>query len=64
MDGWQRAKADFVNARKREEEMRKEVVKYATENLVADLTSVLDSFTMAFSIKKPGKKSTKIGVWG
>jgi molecular chaperone GrpE len=59
MDGWQRAKADFVNARKREEESRKDVMKYATEDLVVQLTSVLDSFTMAFSNKEAWEKIDK-----
>ncbi len=59
MDGWQRAKADFVNARKREEDSRKDVIKYATENLVVDLTSVLDSFTMAFANKEAWEKIDK-----
>lgn len=59
MDGWQRAKADFVNARKREEDSRKDVIKFATENLVVDLTSVLDSFTMAFANKEAWEKINK-----
>jgi molecular chaperone GrpE len=65
LDGWQRAKADFVNARKREEESRKEVVKYATEDLVMQLTSVLDSFTMAFANKGAWErvdKNWRVGV--
>jgi len=59
LDGWQRTKADFVNARKREEETRKEVVKYATENLIAELAPVLDSFTMAFNNKEAWEKVDK-----
>jgi molecular chaperone GrpE len=59
MDGWQRTKADFVNARKRDEEARKEQVKFATEDLVGQLTSVLDSFTMAFSNKDAWEKVDK-----
>jgi molecular chaperone GrpE len=59
MDGWQRTKADFVNARKREEEARKETVKYAAEDIIMQLTPVLDSFTMAFSNKEAWEKIDK-----
>jgi molecular chaperone GrpE len=59
LDGWQRAKADFINARKRDEETRKDVVKYATEDLVIQLTSVLDSFIMAFANKEAWEKVDK-----
>ncbi len=59
LDGWQRMKADFVNARKREEETRKEVVKYATEDLIMQMMPVLDSFTMAFANKEAWEKVDK-----
>jgi molecular chaperone GrpE len=65
LDGWQRTKADFVNARKREEEARKEIVKFANEDLIMQLMPVLDSFTMAFSNKEAWEKVDKnwrIGV--
>jgi molecular chaperone GrpE len=47
--GWQRAKADFVNARKREEEDRKVFVKRAEEDLVTELIPVLESFDAAMN---------------
>jgi ferredoxin-NADP reductase len=47
LDGWQRAKADLVNARKRDEEERREFVKFANEQLVGELLPVLESFEMA-----------------
>jgi molecular chaperone GrpE len=59
LDGWQRSKADFINARKRDEESRKELVKYATEEVLTDLIPVLDSFTMAFSNKEAWEKVDK-----
>ena len=65
LDGWQRAKADFVNARKREEETRTDVLKYANEDLLLQLAPVLDSFTMAFNNKEAWEKIDKnwrIGV--
>ena len=44
LDGWQRAQADFVNIRKRDEEAKKEFLKFANTDLVAQLIPVLDSF--------------------
>ncbi len=51
LDGWQRAKADFINHKKREEENRGEFLKFAREELVNDLIPVLESFHMAFANK-------------
>ncbi len=59
LDGWQRMKADFVNARKREDESRKEIVKYANEDLILQMMPVLDSFTMAFGNKEAWEKVDK-----
>ena len=52
LDGWQRLKADFVNFKKREEEGKEEFIKFARENLIADLLPVLESFQMAFANKE------------
>lgn len=49
MDGWQRMRADFANARKEEDARRGELIKFASEGLVEDILPVLDSFTMAFA---------------
>jgi molecular chaperone GrpE len=54
--GWQRAKADLINARKRDEEDKKEFVKYANEDLLGEILSVLDSFDMAFANKEAWEK--------
>ncbi len=59
MNGWQRAKADFVNARKREDESRREMAKFATEDILMQITPVLDSFTMAFNNKEAWEKVDK-----
>ncbi len=47
MDGWQRAQADFVNLRKRDEEAKMDFLKYANSALMTELIPVLDSFTLA-----------------
>ena len=57
--GWQRAKADLVNARKRDEDDKKEFIKYANEDLIGELLTVLDSFGMAFANKEAWEKVDK-----
>ena len=47
LDGWQRTKADFVNARREEEAHRGEFLKFAETRLIEDLIPVLDSFELA-----------------
>ena len=56
LDGWQRMRADFANARKEEDTRRGELTKFASEGLVEDLLPVLDSFTMAFSNREAWEK--------
>ena len=49
LDGWQRAQADFVNLRKRDEEAKTEFIKFANESFLLELIPVLDSFDLALS---------------
>jgi molecular chaperone GrpE len=65
LTGWQRAKADFVNARKRDEAERAEFVKFANERLIDGLIPVLDSFELAMGNREAWEKADKnwrIGV--
>lgn len=59
LDGWQRAKADFINYRKDQEKSQSEFVKFANSGLIEDLIPVLDSFEMAFSNKAAWEKADK-----
>lgn len=59
LTGWQRAKADFVNARKRDEEERKEFVKFSNERLIESLIPVLESFDLAMANKEAWEKVDK-----
>ncbi len=59
LDGWQRAKADFINARKEDDTRRGELVKYATSGLMSDLVGVLDSFNLAMINKEMWEKVDK-----
>jgi molecular chaperone GrpE len=45
--GWQRAKADYLNYRKRMEEQKVALVKYCNEDLISQLLPVIDSFDLA-----------------
>ncbi len=56
---WQRDRADFINSKKRDEETRKELVKFATEDLIAELIPALDSFDMAMGNKEAWEKADK-----
>ena len=61
----QKAKADFVNMRKRDEESNKEFVKYAKTGVVGDIIPVLDSFDMAMGNKEAWEKAPsewRVGV--
>ena len=57
--GWQRAKADLINARKRDESERNEFVKYANERLIENLIPVMESFDMAMGNKEVWDKVDK-----
>lgn len=59
LTGWQRAKADLINARKRDEADRTEFIKYANERLIDGLIPVLDSFEMAMGNKEAWEKADK-----
>ena len=59
LNNWQRDKADFINARKRDEESQKEFIKYSNEGLIAELVPVLDSFNMAMGNKEVWEKADK-----
>ena len=52
LDGWQRSKADFVNARRDEEEARKKIFAAAQEETLLSIVPVADSFELAFANKE------------
>lgn len=65
LNNWQRDKADFINARKRDSEEKKEFIRYAKASMIDELVPVLESFDMAFSNKEAWEKVDKnwrIGV--
>lgn len=48
LTGWQRTRADFVNARKEEEKHRKEVIAFAEKEIILDLIELAATFDRAF----------------
>lgn len=56
LDGWQRAKAELINYKKRNDEDRKDILKYSSENIISQILPVLDSFDMAFRDKNSWEK--------
>lgn len=57
--GWQRAKADLINARKRDEVERQEFIKFSNERLVESIVPVMESFDMAMANKETWEKVDK-----
>lgn len=49
LDGWQRAKADFINYKKDEGKRAEELMRFASGALIGELLVVLDSFDLALA---------------
>ncbi len=47
MTSWQRDKADFLNARKRDQETQADVIRFANQNVVLDMLPTLDGYEQA-----------------
>lgn len=65
LTGWQRAKADLINARKRDEADRLEFTKFASEQLIRDIIPVLEHYDMARGHKDSWEKvdeTWRIGI--
>ena len=63
--GWQRAKADNLNARRLADEARKDTIAFANQNLIEELIPALQSFESAFSNKEAWEKvdrNWRVGV--
>jgi molecular chaperone GrpE len=59
LDSWQRDKAEFVNTRKRDEDGKKEFLKFAKADIIAEIIPVLDSFDSAFKNRDAWEKVEK-----
>lgn len=47
LDGWKRARADFINYKKEEKKRMEDFLKFAATDLIVDMLSVVDSFERA-----------------
>ncbi len=56
LTGWQKERADLINARKRDEEEKREFTKFAGERVILDIIPTLDSFDLAFANKEAWSK--------
>lgn len=59
LNNWQRDKAEFINARKRDQESQKDFARFSNESLISELIPVLDSFNMAMGNKEVWEKVDK-----
>jgi molecular chaperone GrpE len=59
LNNWQKDKAEFINARKRDQDAQKDFARFSNENLISDLIPVLDSFNMAMGNKESWEKADK-----
>ncbi len=49
LTGWQKDKAEFLNARKRDQETQADVIRFANQNLIIDMLPTLDGYEQAKS---------------
>ena len=59
LDGWQRAKADFLNLKKETVAEKERFAKFANEDLIHELLPMMDSFSMAFANTEAWEKVDK-----
>lgn len=59
LNGWQRAQADFINARKEHESARKESDAFVKKDVFSRIIPVVDSFEMAFKDRKAWEQIDK-----
>lgn len=48
LNGWKRAKADYINFKKETEKKQREIIEYANANLLLDILPLVDQFKIAF----------------
>jgi molecular chaperone GrpE len=61
--GWQRAKADFINARREEDQSRHAFIKIATQVILRDFLALADSFMQAMHTLPEEEKSRIIPLY-
>lgn len=59
LDSWQRDKADFINARRSDENARGEFLRFAKADIISEIIPVLDSFDNAMKNRETWEKVDK-----
>lgn len=59
LNGWQRAKADFINYKKEESNRLESVIRLGNEELIRDMVNVLDSFELGMVAMKGNESAEK-----
>ena len=49
LEGWQRCQADFENYKKTQSEAQKDMIRYASQNIILQIIPVLDNFNSSLS---------------
>lgn len=64
LDGWKRAKADYINFKKESETKQTELIQFVTTNIVGSLLPVLSSFKQAVKHipKEQEKENWVVGI--
>jgi molecular chaperone GrpE len=57
LDGWQRSKADYINLKKRNDQDRENITRYAKEDLILEMIKIGDNFQLAFKDKEAWEKA-------
>ncbi|MDI6734139.1 MAG: nucleotide exchange factor GrpE [Patescibacteria group bacterium] len=59
LEGWKRAKADFINYKKEETKRFEELIKFGTAELIQELAAILDSFDFSLTVLKNDEPARK-----
>lgn len=59
LDGWKRAKADFINYKKDEVKRFEEMIKFSGETLIRELLHILDSFDLGLAVLRESDPAGK-----
>lgn len=62
LNGWKRAKADFINYQKDEAKRAEAIVAFSNESLIWELLAVLDSFNLSLAVLDKENENVKKGV--
>lgn len=59
LTGWQKDKAEFINARRRDEDAKQEFLKFSKQGVIEEILPVLDSFDLAMGNKVSWESAPK-----